>query len=176
MAFTYSKLAEINVGSGGAVTIDFTNIPQNYTDLIVKASLRDSTNDTDANFWIRFNDNLVGYSRQYLYGGGSAHGAIALSGTNEDRFYAAYSNSNTSTGSTFGNTEFYIPNYTANASKSVSLESVAEGNIGGMRMAMVAGLWSSTVAINKISIFPWSFPSPFLQHSTATLYGVKAEV
>jgi hypothetical protein len=174
MAFTFSKLAEVTVGSGGASTIDFINIPQNYTDLVVKASFRDSTNDTDSNFWIRFNDNLVGYSRQYFYGGGSAHGAIALSGTNEDRLYAAYSNSATSTGSTFGNTEFYIPNYTSPASKSVSFESVAEGNIGGMRMAMVAGLWASTVAINKISIFPWV--SPFVQHSTATLYGVKAEV
>jgi hypothetical protein len=173
MAFTYSKLAEINVGSGGAVTIDFTNIPQNYTDLVVKASLRDSTSDTDANFWIRFNDNLVGYSRQYLYAGGSGS-ALALSGTNEDRLYAAYSNSANSTGSTFGNTEFYIPNYTANASKSVSLESVAEGNIVGMRMAMVAGLWASPTAISKVSIFPWV--SPFVQHSTATLYGVKAEV
>ena len=40
MAFTYSKLAESTVGVSGAAFIDFNNIPQNYTDLVLLYSAR----------------------------------------------------------------------------------------------------------------------------------------
>ena len=43
---TMTKLATVTVGSGGSSTITFSNIPQNYTDLVVKASLRGTTTTT----------------------------------------------------------------------------------------------------------------------------------
>ena len=48
MAYTYSKLAEYTVPSGGVSAITFTNIPQNYTDIKIVASLR--TNYTGSNY------------------------------------------------------------------------------------------------------------------------------
>jgi hypothetical protein len=35
---TMTALSTVTVGAGGAATIDFTSIPQTYTDLIVKIS------------------------------------------------------------------------------------------------------------------------------------------
>ena len=40
MAVTHNLISTITVGSGGAASIDFTSIPQTYTDLLVKISLR----------------------------------------------------------------------------------------------------------------------------------------
>jgi hypothetical protein len=36
MANTYEAIATVEVGSGGASTIDFTSIPSTYTDLVLR--------------------------------------------------------------------------------------------------------------------------------------------
>ena len=41
MALTYTALASVTVGSGGAANIEFTSIPGTYTDLVMLVSLRD---------------------------------------------------------------------------------------------------------------------------------------
>jgi hypothetical protein len=40
MALTYTAIKTVTVGSGGAANIDFTSIPQTYTDLVLKVSAR----------------------------------------------------------------------------------------------------------------------------------------
>jgi len=55
MAYTYSKIATYTVGSGGVATVSFLNIPQNYTDLILKASIRSSISQTNDYGIIQFN-------------------------------------------------------------------------------------------------------------------------
>ena len=43
MAETYNRIGSVTVGSGGASTITFSNIPQTYTDLVVKFSMKSTT-------------------------------------------------------------------------------------------------------------------------------------
>lgn len=168
MAFTYSKLAEVTVGSGGASTIDFTNIPQNYNDLIVKLSARNNGSQYYGQLY--FNGNTTGYSRRMLFGDGSNAGSGSYS--NE---YTLVTNPNTYTASTHSNFEVYIPNYAGSNNKSYSIDSTTENNATLSYAIMYAALWSNTTAINRITMVPNS-PDTFLQYSTATLYGVKAEV
>ena len=78
------------------------------------------------------------------------------------------------TASTFGNAELYIPNYTSSNNKSFSADSVTENNATAAYSQLIAGLWSNVTAITSLSLAPSS--GTFVQHSTATLYGVKAEV
>jgi hypothetical protein len=52
MAYTYSKIASVTIGSGGSSSINFIAIPQNYTDLILKLSARDDTAGTYVNMKI----------------------------------------------------------------------------------------------------------------------------
>jgi hypothetical protein len=171
MANTYTLIASSTVGSGGAASIDFTSIPSTYTDLLVKVSARSSQAATNDAAYCYFNGVSTSYSNRFLYGTGSAAG----SGTNTTGIYLAPINGDSSTASTFGNLEFYIPNYTSTTTaKSVNVDGVQETNASSSFMAINAGLWNpgTQVAINSITIYPATGPN-WLQYSTAYLYGIK---
>jgi hypothetical protein len=174
MATTFTKIADVTVGSGGAASIDFTSIPSTYTDLVLKISARDNrsgSNYTD-DIRMRFNgDSGSNYSNKVLYGGGGSTGSFGGSGM--DLMYGGYAVGTDATANTFGNTEIYIPNYAGSTYKSASVDGVAESNSSsGVYLALEAGLWSNTSAITAIALTPIN-GSTFLQYSTATLYGVK---
>jgi hypothetical protein len=171
MAFTFSKLASVTVGSGGSATISFANIPQNYKDLCLKFSARSNTNiagDGDL-YYLLFNGSSANFTKKYLYGSGTA--AASLSTANN---IYGWIDSSDATASTFGNGEIYIPNYTGSSNKSFSTDSVTETNATAAYQALLASLWSNTTAINQITLT--SYAGNFVQYSTATLYGIRAEV
>jgi hypothetical protein len=171
MAYTYSKIATVTVGSGGSSSIDFLAIPQNYTDLVLKISARDSSNTGDVWDWMDlvFNNNTSGYSARMLYGTGSAVGSVSNTTNIKYTYYTA----STSTANTFGNAEIYIPNYTSQNYKSISGDAVSENNATAAIAVFEAGLWSNSSPINSIKLIP---RIGFAQYSSATLYGIKAEV
>lgn len=166
MAFTYSKLAESTVGAGGTSAITFNNIPQNYTDLVIKMSIRAATDVADTR--IRFNGTTTGYNDRWLY----AETTSALSTTNSA--IDVLVNRSTYTASTFSNSEIYIPNYAGSTNKSVSADSVTENNASTALRHLEAGLWSNTTAISQIEILMAS--GNLAQYSTATLYGIRVEI
>ena len=172
MAFTYSKLAEVTVGSGGAATIDFNNIPQNYNDLVIKISGRSTNTSTARGIFIVFNSSTSGYTDRFLRGSGSS----ATSATNNgggSKIYLGEATASDATASTFSNIEVYIPNYAGSTNKSVSVDSAQEHNATEAYATLVSGLWSNVTAIISLSL---TTSLNLAQHSTATLYGVKAEV
>ena len=69
----------------------------------------------------------------------------------------------------------YIPNYTSSNAKSYSVEAMCETNGSTAYMYIIAGLWnpSTQAAITSISFAP-NLGTNFVQHSTATLYGVTS--
>jgi hypothetical protein len=165
MANTYTLIASSTVGSGGAANVQFTSIPATYTDLLIKLSGRHSQSATYINFTLTFNATTTG-SNIELSGTGSTVGAganaIALGG---------YLNGNSTTASTFGNTEIYIPNYTSTNKKSVSIDSVVENNATASLANLSATLQDLTSAITSITLALAS--GTFLEFSTAYLYGIK---
>ena len=172
MAYTYSKIATYTVGSGGIANVSFLNIPQTYTDLVLKMSTRDNyTGAYTRPITVQFNGLSTSFSEKFLYGdGASAASFTSTSG------YIGYDSTATATASTFANGELYIPNYTSGTYKSMSTDNVSESNIGtGPIASLAAGLWSNTSPINSISIVAYS-GFLFAQYSTFHLYGVKAEV
>jgi hypothetical protein len=172
MAYTYSKLATYTVGSGGISSIDFLNIPQNYTDLVVKVSARSTrTAGTIDYVSMSFNGSTANRTLTALWGDGTAY-----SGTDTKIIGSTSTNSNTS--NTFGSAEFYIPNYAGSNNKSVSVDAVSENNsgtTGDYNLQIGAGLWSITSAITSISLTS-NFGNNWVQYSTAHLYGIKAEL
>lgn len=168
MAFTYSKLVETTVGAGGTSAITFNNIPQNYNDLVVKISGRGSASALTSVVSILLNGSSTNFTNKYIAGSGasvSTGGIVQFVGD----FPAA-----TSTASTFSNTEIYIPNYTSSANKSFSVDHIHETNGTTAYAELSAGLWSNVTFITNITLSIAS--GTFVQYSTATLYGVKAEV
>lgn len=172
MANTYSAIATVTVGSGGASSIAFSSIPNTYTDLLLMISVRDSQSGASANDnSINFNGSATSFTGRRLLG----NGASASSDT-----VAPYSGSSVGAGattSTFSNTSIYIPNYASSTNKSFSIDTVTESNISGADKAygaIYAGLWSNTSAINAISIIRPASGFDFAQYSTATLFGIKS--
>jgi len=173
MAFTHSKLAEVTVGASGVASIDFNNIPQNYNDLQVVISCRKSTGNFP-NPIMQFNgDTGLNYRYRGLYGDGA--NAASNNSTSSNSILFGVMTGSSETASTFGSGQAYIPNYTSNTAKSISIESLGETNATTAYSYFVATLWTGTSAITNIKILPGAADN-FVQHSTATLYGVKAEV
>lgn len=163
---TMTALSTVTVGAGGAATISFSSIPQTYTDLVVKVCGRSTaTGSVYDDLGIYFNSSTADLSWRILYGtGGSA------STTSGSTRYFAFVPSASATASTFSNVEYYIPNYAGSNNKSVSADSVTENNGATALTNIAAGLWSNTSAITTITLNPAN--GNFVEHSTATLYGV----
>lgn len=159
----------VTVGAGGAATIEFTSIPQTYTDLVVKLSARSTSANTFENYILTFNgSSQTGMSGRHLYGTGSAAG----SGTYSSGDGSIFSVPANVTASTFGNLEMYIPNYTSANNKSISIDNVSENNATAGQQNLQASLWSNSAAITSIR-FALSGGN-YAQYSTATLYGVSS--
>ena len=164
MANTFKKIQTVTVGSGGAASIDFTSIPQTYTDLKIVLSLRGSQNASNGFTNIGFNSSTSNFSTRFIQGDGST--TASSTGVRG----IAYLSNAFFTSSTFDSTTVYIPNYTGSTNKSFSADNVVENNATLGWTFMVAGLWSNTAAITSIEITPNT--GTFVQYSTATLYGV----
>lgn len=172
MTANYVLLETITVGAAGAASVTFNNIPQSgYTDLVIRVSARCDRAQTATLNLIRFNgDSGSNYSLRTIVGDGST--ASSASATNTTQMWDYGLPAATSTASTFGNSEIYIPNYTGSTQKSVSVDGVSENNATSANAGLVANLWQSTAAITSITITANS--SNYVQHSTFSLYGIAA--
>jgi hypothetical protein len=150
-----------------AASIEFTSIPQDGTDLVMVVLGRTTrTGDPRDLLILRFNGdtNSANYTTKRLGGdGGNAFsdtGAGPLSLSSAD-----------ATANTFGNTSYYIPNYTAAINKSFSSDGVSENNSTVAGQNLIAGLWSNTAAITSLA-FTSGTSSNFVAGSTVSLYKV----
>jgi hypothetical protein len=167
MSNSYVLLEKIVVGSAGASSVTFANIPQTgYTDLVVKASVRNATGLD--HLQMAFNGSTSTYTLRSLRGNGSA--AASFVGSDYGVTAAIESGYYSSDTSTFSNTEIYIPNYTSSNAKSVSIDAVQEANATTAYMVLNAGLWSGTGAITSIVFSGQGYS--FAANSTFYLYGV----
>ena len=166
MPSSMTKISSVTVGSGGSASISFTGIPQTYTDLFIKASVRSNAAIHSDLIEVAFNGaSITGAARRSLYGTGSATG----SETSTD-LRIEYNSGANATASAFGSGEMYIPNYTSANYKSTSSEGVSETSAATAFIALTSGLWSNTAAITSIALSPNG--TLFNEYSTFTLYGV----
>jgi hypothetical protein len=98
-----------------AASVTFANIPQTgYTDLKIVASVRGDAGSFPS-LRLTVNGATTNYSQRRLYGDGSTAASDSASGVVylvQDPVPSA-----SETASTFSNTEYYIPNYTAAVNK-----------------------------------------------------------
>lgn len=155
----------IEVGAGGAASIEFTSIPQDGVDLVLLTSLRTSSSFGQAD--IQFNGVGSGYSYRYLRGDGSTVDSNSGAGTS---FSFEGASDSTQTANTFSSSSIYISNYTGSTSKSISSDSVEENNATSAHQDIRAGLSTITSGITSLLI------SKALETgSTASLYKITAD-
>ena len=166
MPVTYKLISTVTVSTATTANIDFQNIPATYDDLVLLTSLRYAGNVWDG-WYFYFNNANSNLSSRYVLG----NGAAASSGALTDGYGGSIGGTNI-TASTFGNTSIYIPNYSGSTNKSYSSDAAAENNATTAYVNLIAGLWSQTTAINRLTIVAAGNQS-LVQHSSASLYGIK---
>ena len=164
MALTYTALASVTVGSGGADAITFDNIPGTYTDLLIKFSVRRRFNNPNG-IYIKINNSTSNFTGRILRGDGSSVSSLT------DARLIGTDTTTAQTANTFSSGELYLPNYTSSNNKSFSSDCVSENNGTTAYADLVAGLWSNTAVITSVAI-----ENEMAQYSTATLYGIKNTV
>ena len=171
MANTYTLISSATVGSGGASSIDLTSIPATYTDLVLEYSLRGNLSSRLTYVMVEFNGLATNQTGKLLAG----DGVTAYSASYSNIFTGATGAN--ATASVFGNGQIYIPNYAGSNNKSVSIDWVGENNATSSDAWLFAGLWSSSAAINRITLYAadggFSKTQTFVQYSTAYLYGIS---
>ena len=164
MAVTYSLIQTITASAGTAASIDFTSIPQSYTDLKLVLSARNTGAENAV--YVSFNGTTTTYSARILFG----NGASAASNSPTARTIL-YSNFSTDTASVFANAEVYIPSYTSSNQKSFHSDTAQENNGTTSYQIFLAGLWTGTSAITQLTLT--GATGNFAQHTSASLYGIK---
>jgi hypothetical protein len=166
----YQLIETIEVGSGGAASIEFTGIPQDGVDLVVLASLRNTIGTDIRGINLYFNsDTGSNYSYLSLKGDGSA--ASSSNGT-ATALEVGWMPGATTTANTFGSAKIYISNYTSGTAKSTSSDAVTENNGTTAYASLFANSWSGTAAITSITI---DSSGDIEEYSTASLYKITAD-
>jgi len=162
----YELIETIEVGAGGAASIEFTSIPQDGVDLLLVVAARNTGNAGTLQY--RFNsDSTAGaYSWIRLKG----NGTTASSASPSSSAYLGFMNRSTHTANTFSSSQLYISNYSGSEIKNISIEDLFENNATAAEMELNALEWDNTSAITSITISPQQFS--LAEYSIASLYKI----
>jgi hypothetical protein len=163
---TYVALDRVT-GNGSASYIEFTNIPQGYTDLVLVVQAKSTTG---AQAWdiayVQVGNGSVdtgtNYSWTRIRGDGST--ATSTRATNQVSWSLPASGTD-NVGSTVG--ELHIQNYSNTTTFKTSL-----GKQSATDVIRYANLWRSTSAITNIKIYSYT-GSAWASSSIFTLYGIS---
>lgn len=160
------KLIETKTVTTAQTTVTFSDIPQNFQDLYVLTSLRDTSGTAGwATAEIRPNGSTSNITSRALYGFGTTIGGL----TTAEIYHQATQGGNTA--NTFSNSSVQILNYTAAKPKQISVDTATEGNIANTINAIVTGQWDNTAPITSLS-FVMASSATFAPGSTISLYGI----
>ncbi len=167
MPTTYVAIKTVTVGAGGIGGIEFTNIPQTYTDLLVKLSLFSSAGSLDSLGLIINNVNQDRVRRNIYGSNGSAT-------TNTSTYRDIGATGGTNFTALPSNVDVYITNYTSSSQfKTVSTDGVVENNGANNSIFMSSFYFQNTSAITNLQFDNSTSGTNYAQYSTATLYGIK---
>jgi len=172
---TYESISTAIVDSSGAASVEFSNIPQNYTHLQIRGITRCTKADTGAeNVVMAFNSDTTytNYRTHYLQGSG----AVAEAG--DLQVSAFYSNagltiSDNATASIYSAIIIDILDYSkTNKNTTVRVLTGIDVNGSGGLTRLASSVWLNTSAITSISLNPRSAGN-FKQYSSFALYGIR---
>ena len=163
-------IQHVEIGAGGAASLTFTSIPQNFTHLYVKFSGRMTrAGNSGSIFSMRINGDSSTICNYRLLLGNAAY-----TGTSASFLPAGYINGPTSTAGLFSNHSIHIPNYAGSLVKNVTAESTSPDNSTSQLVCVSAGLYNSTSPVTSLYFAELNGPSDLVEHTTATLYGITA--
>ena len=164
MPSTYTLITGETIASA-TTSYTFSSIAADWTDLVVRTSLRaDSTNE---DFYLKVNSSYSGVGSTLLY----FNTSVANGRYSNSLIYGKVTPSNY-TSSTFSSNEFYFSNYAASATKAGSAFQVSENNASTPVYVGIAA-FLHTVASPITSLQVESASGNFVAGSSFYLYGIK---
>ena len=170
MANTYTLIASNTLGSSAA-SVTFSSIPNTYTDLVLKMSIKTTNNSATGDGWIQINSASNTYYYRRLFGTGISSGSDSSSGDFSGFFFNQVNGSSSVVTNVFANSEFYIPNYTGSTKKIASQFTVQERNDSVAYINALAHSTDITSAISSLTIYGSS--GNLASGSSFFLYGIK---
>jgi hypothetical protein len=169
MPTTYVNISTQTLGSTVA-SVTFSAIPQTYTDLELRMSLRSSTGGTAfSSLQPTFNGATSTYSANYFEGNNAT--AFAGSFNNQSFFRTDANYAGISTvANDFSIHEIYIPNYTLTTNKTIMWFDAVNDNNTTQKVLGTAGIFIDTNALTSITL---TGQFNFVAGSTFYLYGIK---
>ena len=171
----YESIATVLVGSAGASTVTFSNIPQTYKHLQVRLLTKESGTGTGGpNIVASLNSDTThtNYRSHYLTGDGAA---AAAGSVQAGGYYCLVGNTATSNAgytSMFGVMVLDVLDY-ANTSKYKTLRALwGHDRNGSGEVGIDSSVWMNTAATTSIS-FSIAGGTNFVQHSHFALYGIR---
>jgi len=171
MANTYTLIAS-NTLSSSAASVIFSAIPNTYTDLVLKMSVKTSSTSATGDLYVQINSATSTYSYTRIYGaGGGGYGSDRSAG-DFPALYSSNVNGNSSVvTNVFANVEFYIPSYAGNKNKVASQFSAQERNDSLAYIESYAHSTDITAAISSLKIE--GNGTNLVSGSSFFLYGIK---
>lgn len=172
----YELIETIEVGAGGATSIEFTSIPQDGVDLLCVISGRGTQESPYSPVGVFLSGDLTttNYNTRSLFGNTTSSGQVLSTSGNFRPFFQIPAADTTS--NTFGNAQILISNYSSTSAKSMSFDSVTESNLstsvagGEVNLAILASTHTTSSATSSIQLN--ILVGNFVQYSTASLYKI----
>jgi hypothetical protein len=162
---TYTPISTQTLSSA-VTSITFSDIPQNYTDLVLVVG-NFGMNISGSAARLRFNgDTGNNYSNTTVVGNGTVVGSGRESSQNSMRIIGASIGPGTANNDT---TIIHILNY---ASTTVNKTVLVRASLPLTDVYALVGLWRNTVAVNSITLRSFNDTHTFNSGSTFTLYGI----
>ncbi len=167
---TFESIATATVDSSGASTISFSNIPQNYAHLQIRAIARGTQADASDQIGIQFNsDTGSNYAIHQVGGNGSS--VFSTGGGSQTKIVPAYITGGSTSANIFGVGIIDILDYT-NTNKYTTVRGLSGYDSNGAGLTLLrSGLWLNTNAVTSIVCVPDS--GSFVQYSFFALYGIR---
>ena len=164
-------LETVEIGVGGATSIEFTGIDQTGIDLLCVFSVRSDNVSVVSNTRLYFNGQTT---NTYKYAYVTGDGTTATGSVGGDYSFAGRINGAASTANTFTSSQVYIPNYASSGDIISSIESAAENNATEGLLFMGVQNETTGGALTSIKI-QTADADTLQQYSTASIYMITAD-
>lgn len=166
----FESISSIVVPSGGSSFVTFSNIPQSYKHLQIRAVHQEPSDSIQLQF-----NNVTSnvYVNHHMYSDGASTNA-AYTSQSLSQFGILFGTNYGCSGSTFGATICDIYNY-SNSSLNTIVRSFtgATNNNTFDRVGYYSGAWLNTTPVTSIKIFPRTSGFNLVQNSVFSLYGIR---
>ena len=159
-------LIETKTLTSNTASMEFTSIPQTFTDLVLLISARTENNNGTLEVYFNTDTTNSNYTNLRFAGDGSN----PYSELNNNPYFSV-STRNNQTSNTFSSSRIYITNYTSSVAKSISSDATPENNGTSADSMFISGRWTGTVAVNRIFIRP-ILAANLSSGTTMSLYGI----